>query len=138
MVLNIYRWRLQADNGPMNGPGMCDGTDCPHCGERICRQAIARRRDPIYEPRWRRFVALRSYDTARHDPDIASLAVHTRGRGGKKAENVLNSYEAGSARYYTPRSSCPALCRDHKLLCRETKDVDGGSPAMTAVLPWGR
>lgn len=52
---------------------MCDD-DCPHCGARHTSPYDSANLTEIVEPRDNVFVALRSPETAEHDPDYRELA----------------------------------------------------------------
>jgi hypothetical protein len=68
---------------------MCDD-DCPHCGARHMSPFDSENLTEIVEQDGKEFVAIRSPDTAEHDPDYRELG---RFPSLKKAEEFLASVD---------------------------------------------
>jgi hypothetical protein len=67
---------------------MCDD-ECPHCGARDMSPFDSENLTELVEQDGKEFVAIRSPDTAEHDPDYCEVGFPTR----EKAEEFLASID---------------------------------------------
>jgi hypothetical protein len=77
---------------------MCDD-DCPHCGARHMTPFDAENLTELIERDGEEFVAIRSPDTAEHDPDFREVG---RFPTREKAEEFLASLDSGLALRLAP------------------------------------